>query len=77
MDLDLVSWSELLISRNNLQCHSSVVVVEINDQIMCDTDRKAEVSPSNPDYELTHQAPTVGATIRHDNEHTIERASCS
>ena len=42
-----------------------MVTVGIHDQI-------AEVSPLNPDYELTHQAPTVGSIIRYENEHTRE-----
>ena len=58
------------ISRKDLDSHDSVVVSGINVQIISDAGRTAEVSPFMPDYESTHQFPSVGTTIRHDNQHT-------
>ena len=51
MDLGIVSWSELPISRTDLDSHSNMVVIGRNVQITSDASRAVEVSLSAPDYE--------------------------
>ena len=60
------------LSRTDLDSHANMVVVVKHDAITCDTGRRAEVSPSTPDYESLSKVPIVDATIRYDCPYSRE-----
>ena len=72
IDIDKVGSSEVLISRNDLDIYTNVVVAGRHFQIISGIDRRVEVISFRPDYESTHQVPIIDATIRHDDKCTGE-----
>ena len=68
MDLDLVSLSESLTFRTDLDSHANMVVTGRNVHFVSGTSLTAEVSPFIPDYESMHQVPKADAAIRRDGE---------
>ena len=67
MDIETVRWSELPISRTDLDSQANIVLVGRNVQIISDSSRTVEVSPFIPDYESMRQVLTVDANVRYDD----------
>ena len=60
------------LSRTDLDSHANMVVVGKHAAIINDTDRRAEVSPFNPDYEVLSKVPIVDFAIRYDFPRSVE-----